>query len=143
MVNAHFSQFVKGAPPKPEYAKRCDVAAKISPRKNVTEQIARKRSPVKNELTPEFCIDFHARERHGKPVLSYSMSANAIQFGEILTLWLLENASRLNYKPIPLAVGILKASISSWEHATGEDFSHLSEALDNAQQQHLKNTKLQ
>lgn len=128
----NFSQFVRGAPPKPAYAKRCDVAAKISQRKSTTEHIARKRSPVKGELTPNFCIDFHARERNGKPVLSYSMSANAIQFGEILTLWLLENASRLNYEPIPIAVGILKAAISSWKDATGEDFSHLSMALDEA-----------
>lgn len=135
MKTQTYRRFVRGAPPKPAYAKRCDVAAKISPRKNVTEQIARKRSPVKNELTPGFCIDFHARERHGKPVLSYSMSANAIQFGEIITLWLLENASRLNYEPIPLAVGILKAAIASWRDATGEDFSHLARALDAAKQE--------
>lgn len=129
MVNAHFSQFVKGAPPKPEFKKRHDVAVEIGPRKNKTTKIKRRESPVKGEATPVFSIDFHARERNGKPVMSYMMSANAIQFGEILTLWILENHTRLNYHPIALLCGILSAAVESWHEASGEDWRALIPAL--------------
>lgn len=130
MVKSNFAQFVRGAPPKPEFRKRHDVAVEIGPRKNKTTKIKRRESPVKGEATPLFSIDFHARERNGKPYMSYMMNANAVQFGEILTLWILENHTRLKYHPIALLVGMMKAAIESWYEASGEDWRELIPALD-------------
>lgn len=125
----NFAQFVRGAPPKPEFRKRHDVAVEIGPRKNKTTKIKRRESPVKGEATPLFSIDFHARERNGKPYMSYMMNANAVQFGEILTLWILENHTRLKYHPIALLVCMIKAAIESWHEVSGEDWRELIPAL--------------
>lgn len=124
-----FRQHVRGAPPTPKYRKRHDVASEISPRKDKDTKIKRMQSPVKGEATPKYVIQFHARERNGKPYIKDMMSASAVDFADIVTMWILRSGAKLGFHPIVLMKCMLQAAIEAWYNTTGEDFRPLMEML--------------
>ena len=129
MKNTTYQQHVRGAPPTPKYRKRHDVASEISPRKDKDTQIKRMQSPVKGEATPKYVIQFHARERNGKPYIKDMMSASAVDFADIITLWILRSGTKLGFHPILLMKCMLQAGIEAWYKTTGEDFRPFLEIL--------------
>lgn len=115
-----YKQFVKGAPRKEAFQKRVNCKVNITAKTNKEQAIKRLPSPVSGEDVPDYCVYFHARERNGKRVMSYTQSISGSVFGEVLTLWILDNHSRLGYHPVAMAKAILKATKDSWYKATGE-----------------------
>ena len=129
MKTPAYTKHVRGAPPTPKYRKRHDVASEISPRKDKDTKIKRMESPVKGEATPRYVIQFHARERNGKPYIKDMMSASAVDFADIITLWILRSGAKLGFHPILLMKCMLQAGIEAWYKTTGEDFRPFLEIL--------------
>lgn len=86
-------------------------------------------SPVKGEATPKYVIQFHARERNGKPYIKDMMSASAVDFADIVTMWILRSGAKLGFHPILLMKCMLQAAIEAWYNTTGEDFRPFLEIL--------------
>lgn len=98
-------------PPKPSspHRKRVSFKREVNPRSEKTEDIRKLESPVKGEIRPAWEVYFHARERRGKPVMSYQMSASPVDFGFFIAHWICDAAEKLGYDPNKMADAIKRA----------------------------------
>ena len=110
----NFAQYFRNSPPPSSpFRKRVNISREVRPRSEKTEEIRKKESPVKGEMRPAYSIDFHCRERRGKPVMSYMMSASAADIGFILAHFICDAAAKVGYDPNRMAEWIKKEIASA------------------------------
>lgn len=84
------------APTSPE-KKRYQIESALIGDEAFWRKIAKLKSPVENEPEPRFMINFHCRERNGKPFMSYTLAASPADLACAIAYWILDASGKMNF----------------------------------------------
>lgn len=100
------------APTSPE-KKRYQIQSALIGDEAFWRKISKLKSPVENEPEPKFMINFHCRERNGKPFMSYTLAASPADLACSIAYWILDASAKMNFDAKDFASrlsdGLLKA----------------------------------
>lgn len=100
-------------PPTSPEKKRYQIESALIGDESFWRKVAKLKSPVENEPEPKFMINFHCRERNGKPFMSYTLAASPADLACSIAYWILDASCKMNFDAKEftsrLSDGLLKA----------------------------------
>ncbi len=102
--------FFRNSPaPTPPERKRHQIQSVMIGDESFWRKVAKLKSPVENEPEPKFMINFHCREREGKPFMSYTLAASPSDLACSLAYWILDAAEKMKFEPKEFATRLCSA----------------------------------
>ena len=84
-------------PPTSPEKKRYQIESALIGDESFWRKVAKLKSPVENEPEPRFMINFHCRERNGKPFMSYTLAASPADLACSIAYWILDASCKMNF----------------------------------------------